>query len=138
MRKHNTFLYFVGSSTTPPTDKCTAWNNSPSTSAALVGASGTMNLAAYAPSIPTSSPAHCLSHRWIRCFLVNVTQAPGGSTLLGVAMNILFRQIGWPGSSASFQQLTVCCCRPNHQFTPQGTILPRKRFAINHLTLQLL
>ncbi|XP_077735688.1 uncharacterized protein LOC144302296 [Canis aureus] len=36
------------SSTTPPTDKRTTWSNSPSTSAALVGASGTMNLAAYA------------------------------------------------------------------------------------------
>ncbi|VCW98940.1 unnamed protein product, partial [Gulo gulo] len=50
----------------------------------------------------------------------------------------LSQQIGWPRSSASLQQLTVCCSRPNHQFTPQGTVLPRKRFAISHLTLQLL
>lgn len=37
--------------------------------------------------------------------------------------------ISWPRSSACFEQLTVgYCCRPHHQFTPQGTVHPRKRF----------
>ncbi|KAM7248493.1 hypothetical protein CapIbe_000532 [Capra ibex] len=37
-----------GPDTTPSTDRHTAWSSRPSTSAAPVGAGGTMNLAAYA------------------------------------------------------------------------------------------
>ncbi|CAK7298601.1 hypothetical protein VULLAG_LOCUS6991 [Vulpes lagopus] len=65
-----------GSSTTPPTDKRTAWNNSPSTSAALVGASGTMNLAAYAAVGTCFNGRRCSDREASRASVQRVFKAP--------------------------------------------------------------
>ncbi|XP_072607365.1 uncharacterized protein [Vulpes vulpes] len=75
-------LRSAGSSTTPPTDKRTAWNNSPSTSAALVGASGTMNLAAYAAVGTCFNGRRCSDREASRASVQRVFKAPTVNMML--------------------------------------------------------